>query len=127
MSYVKITSTPANSDPQVSISSTTVGNSTTMSAIPFPGKRGETGPQGEQGIQGIQGIQGEKGDSGGFYEHNQSAVSTVWYVTHNLGYNPNVTVMDSASTIIEAELWYNDTNSLEIRFSHGISGKAYLS
>jgi hypothetical protein len=35
--------------------------------------------------------------------------------------------MDSGGSIVEAELWYNNTNSLEVRLSHGISGKAYLS
>jgi len=70
---------------------------------------------------------GPAGVSGGFYEHNQSAVSNIWYITHNLGYNPNVTILDSARNNVEAEIWYNSTNSLEIRFSVGISGKAYLS
>jgi hypothetical protein len=106
MSQIKITSTPLNSVPQLGISSATIAESATVKTIPFPG---------------------QKGDSGGFYEHSQSAVSTVWTINHYLGFNPNVTVMDSANTIVEAEIWYNNTNSLEIRFSHGISGKAYLS
>lgn len=70
---------------------------------------------------------GPKGSSGGNYTHNQSAVSNVWIVNHNLGYNPNVSILDSAESNVEAEIWYNNTNSLEIRFSVGISGKAYLS
>jgi len=98
-----------------------------VTVIPSPGKRGDAGPQGIQGIQGIQGQKGDKGDIGGVYTHNQSALSPTWYVAHNLGYNPNVTVVDSAGTHLEADLWYNNLNSLEIRFSIGVSGKAYLS
>lgn len=98
-----------------------------VTVIPSPGKRGDVGPQGIQGIQGIQGQKGDKGDIGGVYTHNQSALSPTWYVAHNLGYNPNVTVVDSAGTHLEADIWYNNLNSLEIRFSIGVSGKAYLS
>lgn len=98
-----------------------------VTVIPSPGKRGDQGEVGPRGPQGIQGPKGDKGDIGGVYEHNQSAVASTWYVNHNLGYNPNVTVLDSAANHIEAEIWYNNVNSLEIRFSVGISGKAYLS
>jgi hypothetical protein len=61
------------------------------------------------------------------YSHNQSATSTTWEITHNLGYNPNVVVKDSAGNIIEGDISYNDTSSLTITFSVGTSGYAYLS
>jgi hypothetical protein len=127
MSQIKITSTPVSSSPQIGISSVSPSDSSSIKTIPFPGQRGEPGPQGIQGIQGLQGIQGDKGDIGGVYEHNQSSVSDVWVVEHNLGYNPNVTIVDSGGNVVEAELWYNNFNSLEVRFSHGMSGKAYIS
>jgi len=104
MSQIKITSTPSSSTPQLGITSASI--SAPVKVVSLPGR---------------------KGDSGGFYEHNQSAVADVWSITHNLGFNPNVTVIDSGESIVEAEICYNNTNSLEIRFSHGISGKAYLS
>jgi hypothetical protein len=110
-------------DPIVNIIPVTVADPV-ISIVPAPGKRGVDGIRGPQGIQGIQ---GPKGDIGGVYEHNQTAVSNVWTVIHNLGFHPNVAVVDSAGTSIEAETWYNNINTLEIRFNIGISGKAYLS
>jgi hypothetical protein len=122
--------------------------------VPAPGKKGDkgeqgdqgpVGPQGPQGIQGIDGYQGidgeqgppgpqgdpgpqgEKGDVGGIYEHNQSAVLSTWTINHDLGFNPNVTAVDSGGNTIEGDVWYNNLNSLDIHFSIGTSGKAYLS
>jgi hypothetical protein len=122
--------------------------------VPFPGEvgpqgeTGTTGPRGLQGIQGVQGVQGiqgpigntgpqgpqgtqgikgDKGDIGGVYSHNQTAVASVWTINHNLGFNPAVSVVDSAGTSVEAETWYTNINTLEVRFANGISGKAYLS
>ena len=92
-----------------------------------PGPQGEVGPQGEPGPQGIQGIQGPMGPAGSTYEHNQSATATTWIVNHNLGFNPNVVVADSAGTIVESEIWYDSINTLRLGFSFGMSGKAYLS
>lgn len=98
-----------------------------VSVVPSPGPQGASGIPGQTGPQGPQGIQGLKGDIGGVYTHNQSAVSTSWIVNHNLGFNPSVAIVDSGGTSIEADIWYNNTNSLEIILSVGISGKAYLS
>jgi hypothetical protein len=61
------------------------------------------------------------------YEHTQNAVSSSWVITHNLGFKPNVTVVDSAGTIYEGEITYTNSNSLTVSFSQAFSGKAYLS
>lgn len=61
------------------------------------------------------------------YEHIQGAVSNSWIITHNLGFKPNVTVVDSAGTIYEGEIAYTNSNSLTVSFSQAFSGKAYLS
>ena len=61
------------------------------------------------------------------YEHTQNSVSNAWVITHNLGFKPNVTVVDSAGTIYEGEITYTNTNSLTVSFSSAFSGKAYLS
>ena len=61
------------------------------------------------------------------YEHIQNSVSSSWVITHNLGFKPNVTVVDSAGTIYEGEITYTNLNSLTVSFSQGFSGKAYLS
>jgi hypothetical protein len=61
------------------------------------------------------------------YEHTQNAVSSSWVITHNLGFKPNVTVVDSGGTIYEGEITYTNSNSLTVSFSQAFSGKAYLS
>jgi len=61
------------------------------------------------------------------YTHNQGVSSNSWTINHNLGFYPNVTVVDSAGTIYEGEITYTNTNSLTVSFSAAFSGKAYLS
>lgn len=61
------------------------------------------------------------------YEHTQGVVSSSWVINHNLGFKPNVTVVDSAGTIYEGEIAYTNLNSLTVSFSQAFSGKAYLS
>lgn len=64
---------------------------------------------------------------GGTYVHTQYSASSTWSINHSLGYNPNVTVVDSAGTIIEGSLDYPDTNTVVATFTASFSGKAYLS
>lgn len=61
------------------------------------------------------------------YVHTQNTPSTSWAVTHNLGFFPNVTVVDSANTQVEGNVIYNNINSVTIEFSTAFAGKAYLS
>lgn len=61
------------------------------------------------------------------YEHTQGSVSSSWVINHNLGFKPNVTVVDSGGTIYEGEITYTNANSLTVSFSQAFSGKAYLS
>ena len=99
------------------------------------GPRGVQGPTGPQGIQGIQGPTGPTGPGTTpaeiiavtAYTHNQLAATNTWTIAHNLGFYPNVTVFDSANTMVEGEVLHNDENSLTINFSSSISGKAHLS
>ena len=92
-----------------------------------PGPSGPTGPAGQMGAQGPQGPTGEPGPSGGYYHHVQGEVSNVWSVQHNLGYNPAVTVHDSAGTVWGADIVYDDFNHLTIQFSVPFAGVADLS
>lgn len=96
------------------------------------GPQGLQGPQGPQGAQGIQGPQGPQGPQGEpsdpvSYLHNQGVLSAVWTIVHNLGYAPNITVADSAGTIVEGDIQYVDGVSVTIQFSYPFLGKAYLS
>lgn len=60
------------------------------------------------------------------YEHDQVGSSDSWSITHNLGKKPSVTVVDTADTVIFAEVSYTDDNSLVVTLSAPTSGKAYL-
>jgi len=96
---------------------------------------GTQGVQGRLGTQGTQGVQGTKGDPGTLqniatyvaYEHTQGAASASWTINHNLGFKPNVTVVDSAGNIVEGEITYTNSNSLTVSFQSAFSGYAYLS
>jgi hypothetical protein len=61
------------------------------------------------------------------YEHPQSSAASIWTITHNLNFFPNVTVLDSAGTQVEGELAYLSRNQLQIEFAVPISGTAFLS
>lgn len=62
------------------------------------------------------------------YHHDQAFASDAWSITHNLGYNPSVTVIDTAGTQVEGVVSYEpDFNSLIIHFAAAFSGDAYLS
>lgn len=70
---------------------------------------------------------GGGGGGGTGYVHTQTASSNNWTVNHNLGYYPNVTVVDSAGTNVVGEVVYESINKLTIKFSAAFSGKAYCS
>ena len=107
------------------------------------GTQGTTGAQGVQGESGIQGISGAavestdditEGTTNKYftiarvsYEHTQGVASDSWVIAHNLGFKPNVTVVDSAGSIVEGEIAYTNSNSLTVSFSSAFSGKAYIS
>lgn len=82
------------------------------------------GPQGPSGLSGIQESEIVPLVS---YRHIQGAVSALWSITHNLNFHPNVTVFDSAGSMVEGTVTHVNQASLTITFSDPISGKAYLS
>jgi hypothetical protein len=61
------------------------------------------------------------------HTHTQSVAATSWAITHNLGYMPSITVIDSGGNEVEGDMVYNDTNTVTISFSAQMSGIAYLS
>ena len=101
------------------------------------------GTQGTIGVQGTSGIAGAaldntddltEGTTNKYftvarvsYDHMQGAASSSWSITHNLGFKPNVTVIDSAGNIVEGEIAYTNSNSLTVSFQSAFSGNAYLS
>ncbi len=53
--------------------------------------------------------------------------ANIWEIQHNLGYNPNATVIDTAGTVVEGDISYPNENLMVIQFIGAVSGKAYLS
>lgn len=82
---------------------------------------------GPQGPAGLAGTQAEDIPDLVSFVHNQITSSTNWTVNHNLNFYPNVTVYDSAGSMVEGSVNHISPTSLTITFSGAISGKAYLS
>jgi len=61
------------------------------------------------------------------YIHNQTTPSTTWTISHGLGFVPNITVVDSAGTVVEGSYNYPSASVVVLSFSGAFSGKAYLS
>jgi len=70
---------------------------------------------------------GGGGSGGAGFVHSQSTIAASWIVTHNLGFFPNVTVIDSGGATCEGDVGHIDINTLTIQFSGGFTGTAYLS
>ena len=63
----------------------------------------------------------------GSYAHTQSVSSATWTITHNLGYRPAVSVVDSGGNYVVGDVNYVSVNVLTISFSSPFGGSAYLS
>jgi hypothetical protein len=74
---------------------------------------------GEQGPPGLSGV--------GAYHHVQESSSMVWQVSHNLGFNPSVTIHDEDENVIIGAIDYIDENTLNLLFNAAIAGNAHLS
>lgn len=61
------------------------------------------------------------------YKHEQNVPDTKWIVEHNLGYNPNVRIANSAGDFVMADIETVDENTLEINFDYANAGVAYCS
>ena len=61
------------------------------------------------------------------YVHTQGTAASSWSITHNLGYYPNVTVVDSTETLVVGDVTYTSANALTVNFNGAFKGKAYLS
>ena len=56
----------------------------------------------------------------------QGAAATQWSIQHNLGKFPSVSVINNNNVVINGEVKYIDNNNIQLNFSAGFSGKAYL-
>ncbi len=100
------------------------GNHVTISS---GGPQGAVGPTGPTGATGPGGLVSADIPALVSYTHSQPAASTTWTVNHGLNFKPNVTVFDSADSMVEGSVTHTNTNTLTITFSVAISGRAHLS
>jgi len=56
----------------------------------------------------------------------QGAAATQWSIQHNLGKFPSVSVINNNNVMVNGEVKYIDNNNIQLNFSAGFSGKAYL-
>jgi len=66
------------------------------------------------------------GDSDKTFVFTQAVPNIVWNITHNLDKYPSVSVVNNNNIIINGEVTYIDKNNVELNFSAGFAGKAYL-
>ena len=91
------------------------------------GMTGAAGPTGQTGPAGPQGEPGPPGPpGGGTFSYVQAMPATVWNIAHNLQRFPSVTVVDSSGREVEGDVQYIDDNNVQVTFSAGFSGDAYL-
>jgi hypothetical protein len=58
--------------------------------------------------------------------HTQASISSSWVINHNLGFFPNVTVLDNSNRILETYVQYNNVNTATIIMNSAASGRAFL-
>jgi hypothetical protein len=77
---------------------------------------GESGPQGIPGANQVLG-----------YVFNQTSPLSQWTIVHGLDFVPNITVVDSAGSVVEGDYSYPNENTVLATFVGAFAGKAYLS
>jgi len=60
------------------------------------------------------------------FEFTQGVPATTWNIQHNLGKFPSVSVINNNNVVINGEVTYIDNNNVQLNFSAGFTGKAYL-
>jgi hypothetical protein len=60
------------------------------------------------------------------YVHDQIMAAKVWQIRHNLGRYPQITIVDTAGSVVEGDKHYDDINNITLTFSAEFSGKAFL-
>jgi hypothetical protein len=59
--------------------------------------------------------------------HTQDTISDEWIIVHNLGFIPNITVVDNNEKVVEGSYHYLNPTTVVATFTEPVSGKAYLS
>ena len=58
--------------------------------------------------------------------YEQGVASTTWEITHNLGRNPTVVVIDTSGNVVYPSIHYNNLNTCTITMNYAFKGTAYL-
>jgi hypothetical protein len=81
----------------------------------------------QQWVQFAPGEGGSPTGEGLSFVHNQAVAASTWTITHELGWFPNVTVIDSGGATVEGDLAHITSSQLRLVFSGAFTGTAYLS
>lgn len=101
---------------------------TVQATQPATGTVALTGFPGPPGPQGPEGPAGPAGPGAETMTFVQSAPAATWMIdVSGFSYIPNVTVVDSAGSVVEGDPSYSIAGLLTISFSAAFSGRAYLS
>jgi hypothetical protein len=60
------------------------------------------------------------------YTFTQQIAASTWVITHTLGGKPQVTIVDSADTVVIGDVTYNSNSQITVSFTSPFSGYAYL-
>lgn len=60
------------------------------------------------------------------FRYEQENASADWIITHNLGKEPDVAVVDSNGKVIACDVQYTDNNTLALSFNEAVTGTAYI-
>jgi hypothetical protein len=74
--------------------------------------------------QGERGPQGEAGKDAKEFNFEQLSPASTWYVNHNFGYPPSVTVFNSGGEVVEGQILHVTNNLTLIYFNIALSGNA---
>jgi hypothetical protein len=74
----------------------------------------------------VQGPAGPSGSGDKSYTHTQLIPSASWTVTHGLGKNPAVSVVDSAGSAVVGDIVYVNINTVTLTFSAAFAGQAFF-
>lgn len=85
------------------------------------------GPKGTGGWGAPTPLIGPMGPPGLDLEFDQAAPADTWVIAHGLGYRPNVSIQDSAGTVVLGDVFHDSDDQVTVRFSAPFSGRATLS
>ncbi|MFI8942742.1 hypothetical protein [Streptomyces syringium] len=75
----------------------------------------------------VTGPPGPVGPPGATYQHTQGTPAATWQVNHQLGYRPNISIINGAGRVVYADIEHSTTNLAVITFPTAFAGTATCS